>query len=345
MIDVSAAIRPHRLGLLMMRDISCTGQFGHAKQFVINAFDTKYLMSADEMMPASSTRVKTWKKSSREHICQAPSIYAFIAAGRGSRGERGHPGHGGRGGLGLPNKCGACGSPDHIMSSCMASDEVVFKWNVARRKMIIHRYGSLGGTASTHIVLMSDVPLDDSLVHASLDMSTLEGCIDEHDDIEVSVPFTYVAFSSSLTPSCDLSKSWIVYSACSINLTAFRGDFVSLELPWGSSRIGYVGVDVMGSGTIHIAILLLSSTIIRRNVHVLYTLDLSSRYAQRIGRLLSGSWMNSHPGCKFISPTDSVVGLLEVPTGMGVLKPAGNDLYLLSHNTLPEGLPPVDSLG
>jgi hypothetical protein len=58
MIDISAAIRPHRLGLLMMRDISCTGQFGHARQFGINAFDTNYLMSADEVMPASSTRVK-----------------------------------------------------------------------------------------------------------------------------------------------------------------------------------------------------------------------------------------------------------------------------------------------
>jgi hypothetical protein len=101
---------------------------------------------------------------------------------------------------------------------------------------------------------MSNVPVDDSLVHASLDMPTLEECIDEHDDIEVSVPFTNAAFSSSLTPSRDTSKSWIVYSACSINLTAFRGDFVSFEQPWGSSRIGYVGVGVMGSGTIEIEI-------------------------------------------------------------------------------------------
>jgi hypothetical protein len=83
---------------------------------------------------------------------------------------------------------------------------------------------------------------------------------------------------------------------------------------------------------------------IHHTVDVLCTLDLSSRYAQRIGRLLSVSWMHSHPGCKFISPTDSVVGLLVVPTGMGVLKSAGNGLYLLSHNTLPQGLPPVDSL-
>jgi hypothetical protein len=50
MIDGSAVIRPHDLGLLMLRGISSTGQFRQAKQCVINAFDTNYLMSADEVM-------------------------------------------------------------------------------------------------------------------------------------------------------------------------------------------------------------------------------------------------------------------------------------------------------
>jgi hypothetical protein len=44
-IDESAAIPQHILGLLMLR-----GPFGQAKQCVINAFDTNYLMSADEVM-------------------------------------------------------------------------------------------------------------------------------------------------------------------------------------------------------------------------------------------------------------------------------------------------------
>jgi hypothetical protein len=38
------------MGLLMLRGISSTRPFGHAKQCVINAFDTNYLMSVDEVM-------------------------------------------------------------------------------------------------------------------------------------------------------------------------------------------------------------------------------------------------------------------------------------------------------
>jgi hypothetical protein len=50
MIDGSAAIHPHNLGLLMLRGISSTGPFGEAKQCAINVFDIAYLMSADEVM-------------------------------------------------------------------------------------------------------------------------------------------------------------------------------------------------------------------------------------------------------------------------------------------------------
>jgi hypothetical protein len=49
-IDGSAVILPHHLGLLMLRGISNTGPFGQAKQCVIKASDTNYLMSADEVM-------------------------------------------------------------------------------------------------------------------------------------------------------------------------------------------------------------------------------------------------------------------------------------------------------
>jgi hypothetical protein len=50
MVDGSAAIHPHKLGLFMLRGISGTGPFGQAKQCVINAFDTNYLLSANEAM-------------------------------------------------------------------------------------------------------------------------------------------------------------------------------------------------------------------------------------------------------------------------------------------------------
>jgi hypothetical protein len=78
----------------------------------------------------------------------------------------------------------------------------------------------------------------------------------------------------------------VVDSACSIIFTAYRGDFVTFEPSSGSSRDGGVGVDVLGSGTVHIAVPLVYGTAIRRIVHVLYIHDLSSRSAQRIGRLL-----------------------------------------------------------
>jgi hypothetical protein len=83
---------------------------------------------------------------------------------------------------------------------------------LAKRKMIIHRYGNPGGSALAHAALLSDVPTDDPDV-----MPTLEECTYESDDTEVSAPFSSVAFSSSLAPSRYLSQFWVVDSACSIN--------------------------------------------------------------------------------------------------------------------------------
>jgi hypothetical protein len=48
---------------------------------------------------------------------------------------------------------------------------------------------------------MSDVPIDES---DSLPAS--EDCTDEYDDTEVSAPFSFVTFSSSITPCRDLSQ-------------------------------------------------------------------------------------------------------------------------------------------
>jgi hypothetical protein len=86
--------------------------------------------------------------------------------------------------------------------------------------------------------MLSDVTADDTD-----GLPTLEDCTDEHDDTEVSIPFISVAFSSPLTPGHDLSQFWVVDSACSINLTVFRDDFVTFNPPirsfsrgWGRSR-------------------------------------------------------------------------------------------------------------
>jgi hypothetical protein len=138
-----------------------------------------------------------------------------------------------------------------------------------------------------------------------------------------------MAFSSSLAPGRNLSQFWVVDSACSINLTALRNDFVKFTPPSAPSRVGGVGVDVKGIGSVRISVILAFGQLIHRTVYALYTPDLSSRSARRIGRLISVSWMQTHSGCEFIFPSNSGIGMLLVPTCMGVLEPSGNGLHLL----------------
>jgi hypothetical protein len=109
MIDGSAAIHILRLGLLMMRGISSTGQFGQAKQRVINAFDTNYLMSTNEMMGTTLHVVQNMEEEPPgidlpTLVGTAPPISTFVAVGRSFHGGRGHPGRSSRSGRGLPNK-------------------------------------------------------------------------------------------------------------------------------------------------------------------------------------------------------------------------------------------------
>jgi hypothetical protein len=64
-------------------------------------------------------------------------------------------------------------------------------------------------------------------------------------------------------------------------------------------------IHVLGSGNVRLAIPLASRQIIHRTIYALYTPDLSSRSARRIGRLLRVSWMHSYCGCKFLFPIGS----------------------------------------
>jgi hypothetical protein len=95
MVDGSAAIHPHNLGLLMLRGISSYGPHGHAKQCVINAFDEDYLLSADEVM-ASILHLAHNMDEDDAPDTTPPNISpllisAFVVAGRGSHIGRGHP--------------------------------------------------------------------------------------------------------------------------------------------------------------------------------------------------------------------------------------------------------------
>jgi hypothetical protein len=98
---------------------------------VINAFDTDYLMSADEVMAiiilhvAQNMGENAGAPSMPALDTSPPPISAFVADGRGSHSGRGHNPRGPRGGRGLPNKRSACDSMDHIMSSCTAPDDTL----------------------------------------------------------------------------------------------------------------------------------------------------------------------------------------------------------------------------
>jgi hypothetical protein len=156
MVDGSAAIHPHNLGLLMLRGISSNSPHGQAKHCVINAFNTYYMLSADEVMAsilhlAHKMDEDDAPDTSAPHI-SPPPISAFVVADRGSHSGQGHPLRCPRGGRGLLKKCSACGSLDHILSSCTAPDDALLWWTLAKRKMIIQKYGAHGGFGETALV-------------------------------------------------------------------------------------------------------------------------------------------------------------------------------------------------
>jgi hypothetical protein len=204
MVDGSAAIHPHNLCLLMLRGISSNGPHGQAKQRVVNAVDTDYMLSADEVMASILHLAHNMDEDDAPDTTSPnvspPPISAFVVASRGSHSGRSQPPRGPRGGRGLPNKCSACGNLDHILSFCTAPDDALLRWTIAKRKLIIHKFGAPGGSHSAHAALLSDVPTDDSD-----SPPPLEECTDEYDDTEVSVPSSSVAFSSSLTHGRNLS--------------------------------------------------------------------------------------------------------------------------------------------
>jgi hypothetical protein len=184
LVDGSAAIHPHNLGILMLRSISSNGPFGHAKLGGINAFDTNYLPSADEVMAnilhlACNMDEEVNAPGMSAPDTSTPPISAFVVFGRGSNNRHGQNSRGTRGGRSLPNKCNTCGSMNHILYSCAA----LLKWTLTKRKMIVKKYGTLAGFASAHTAMLSDVPYDDPST-----MPTLEECTDEFDDHEVRVP-------------------------------------------------------------------------------------------------------------------------------------------------------------
>jgi hypothetical protein len=81
----------------------------------------------------------------------------------------GHGGCNGRYGRGVPNKRNARGSLDRILSSRTAPGATLLKWSIAKRKMIIQKYGSPSSIIAD-TVLLGDVSYDDSNLHSCDDL-------------------------------------------------------------------------------------------------------------------------------------------------------------------------------
>jgi hypothetical protein len=211
----------------------------------------------------------------------------------------------------FPMKCGACGDPNHVWSTCKAPNADVLRWTLAKRKHIAEKYAGQP-PPTTHL---SHVPADMASVEDATDCGPHEYDMEnEYDDTAVSTSFACVAFASSASSIANFSDHWVVDSACSVNVTAFRYDFSDFHPPSRRSTVGGVGVTVQGSGTVRILICLVSGHTVFRRVHALYTPYLSSRSAQHISRLLSISWMQKHSGCESSFPTDTDSGMLLVTT-------------------------------
>jgi hypothetical protein len=98
-------------------------------------------------------------------------------------------------------KCGACGDPNYVRSTCKAPDADVLRWTLAKRKQIAKKYaGQPPPTAHLSDVAAAFAALEDDIdSHLEYDMQ------DEYDDTEVSVSHTYVAFTSPASSVTDLS--------------------------------------------------------------------------------------------------------------------------------------------
>jgi hypothetical protein len=286
--DGFATIHPHVVAMVIIRGLSNVGQYGQTKQWVINAFDTDFIMSADRVMGSIihlAQNLDADDTVTSDSAAIGIPVNAFLA----DRKRQGGRGLGGwaanKSKFKFAMKCGACGDPNHVWSTCKAHDADVLRWTLAKRKRVAEKYaGHAPPTAHLSDVAAASAPLEDDIdCPLEYDMQ------DEYDDTEVSVSFTSIAFASPASSIVDMSDYWVVDSACSVNLTAFRSDFFEFNPSSRHNTVGGVGVSVKGSGLVRVPICLVSGESVIRHGHAVYTPYLSSRSDQKSSRLMSVS--------------------------------------------------------
>jgi hypothetical protein len=204
--DGSAAIHPHVLAVVMIRDLANVGQFGQAKQCVINAFDTYFILSADKVMSSIIHQAQNMDADSSPKPDSADMgipISAFLADRKR------------QGGRGIGDwttdkkkskfviKCGACGDPNHVWSTCKAPDADVLHWTLAKRTQIAEKCAGQPPPTAHLSDLPNDMAFEEDAAHAEhLEYDTH----DDFDDTEVGTSFASVAFASSASTVVDLSE-------------------------------------------------------------------------------------------------------------------------------------------
>jgi hypothetical protein len=125
--------------MVMIRGLSNVGQYGQAKQCVINAFDTDFILSADRVMGSIIHQARNLDAEdivTPDNAASRHPVNVFLADRKR------------QGGLGLggwaankrpdrskfPMKCGACGDPKHVGSTCKALDADILRRTLAKRK-------------------------------------------------------------------------------------------------------------------------------------------------------------------------------------------------------------------
>jgi hypothetical protein len=114
-------------------------------------------------------------------------------------------------------------------------------------KMVIRLMYVPPGSTTTHTTHLSDVATHYHLGDGEAGGPYVKKFCDEYDDTEVSPTFSYAVFSWSFTQARDLSPLRGIDSACSIDLPRHSPDFVSLDPPPRTPRVGGVGVAIRGS--------------------------------------------------------------------------------------------------
>jgi hypothetical protein len=115
--DGSATIHPHVLALVMIRGLSNVGHYGQAKQCVINAFDTDFILSAGRVMSSIIHQAQNLDAdvSVKPDIADVGlPVNAFLADRKrqGGRGIGGWTSDEKKSKFAM--KCGACGDPNHV---------------------------------------------------------------------------------------------------------------------------------------------------------------------------------------------------------------------------------------